>query len=406
MRPHTTRLLLWRCSWAFCLILAGAAVFAQDKVDEDDEGRQLDFSGFKNTFSGGAADIDVDGVGVVGNPFKRLARNWPDDLVIAPVPGYSPQMGWNLKLVGAYFLDSDDEDPEARPSAIGAFAMGAENGSYAFGGGTKLHLLDDKLRIQAGAGYMDVRYRFYGVGNLANDRGIGLDILQKGPVYFAKGSWRIWNQLYAGIGYVYGTIETRARFNIPDTNSFDPSVDLDVGALMIPLNFDSRDNEQFPRDGWLINATTSLYRESVASDFDATIVNLNVNRYVPIRQQDAFAWRAVVRSASGDAPFFLLSTFGGSKDLRGYPSGRYRDSKMYAVQGEYRWQFNESWIFTGFAGVGEVAEQFSEFGDNFLPAAGLGARYVLSKKHRVSLSADIAVGNDGTEFYFGVGEAF
>ena len=175
---------------------------------------------------------------------------------------------------------------------------------------------------------------------------------------------------------------------------------------MIPLNFDSRDHEQFPRDGWLFNTTVSLYRESVASDFDATIVNLNVNRYLPMRQQDAFAWRAVVRSASGDAPFFLLSSFGGGKDLRGYPSGRYRDSKMYAVQGEYRWQFNESWIFTGFAGVGEVAEQFSEFGDNFLPAAGVGARYVISKKHRVSLSADIAVGNDGTEFYFGVGEAF
>jgi hypothetical protein len=33
-------------------------------------------------------------------------------------------------------------------------------------------------------------------------------------------------------------------------------------------------------------------------------------------------------------------------------------------------------------------------------------RYVLSKKHKVGLSADVAVGSDGTEFYFGVGEAF
>ena len=400
------KLLLWRCSWTLCSMLACGAVLAQDPVDENNEDEQLDFAGFKNTFSGGTTDIDEDAVGVVGNPFKRLFRNWPDDLVIAPVPGYSPQLGWNLKLVGAYFLDSDDDEPEDRPSAIGAFAMGAENGSYAFGGGTKLHLLDDKLRVQVGAGYMDVRYRFYGIGNQANERGIGLDLLQKGPVYFAKGSWRIWNQLYAGIGYMRGSIETRARFVIPDTNNFDPSLDLEVGALMVPLDFDSRDNEHFPRDGWLINTMVSLYRESLASDFDATIVNFNVNRYVPVRQQDKFAWRAAVRSASGDAPFFLLSSFGGSKDLRGYPSGRYRDSKMYAVQGEYRWQFNESWIFTGFAGVGEVAEQFSEFGDNFLPAAGVGARYVISKKHRVSLSADIAVGNDGAEFYFGVGEAF
>ena len=63
-------------------------------------------------------------------------------------------------------------------------------------------------------------------------------------------------------------------------------------------------------------------------------------------------------------------------------------------------------ILTGFAGVGEVASELSGFGNDFLPAAGLGARFVLSDKHRVSLSFDVARGKDGTEFYFGVGEAF
>ncbi len=42
----------------------------------------------------------------------------------------------------------------------------------------------------------------------------------------------------------------------------------------------------------------------------------------------------------------------------------------------------------------------------FLPTAGIGIRFVLSQKHRVGLSADLAVGNDGAEFYFGVGETF
>jgi outer membrane translocation and assembly module TamA len=126
-----------------------------------------------------------------------------------------------------------------------------------------------------------------------------------------------------------------------------------------------------------------------------------------MRKQDVLALRATVRSTGGDdVPFFLLSSFGGSTDLRGYPSGRYRDRMMYALQSEYRWQFNDRWIFTGFAGFGEVADNFGDFGENYLPAAGIGTRFVLSKKHRVGLSADIAVGKDGTEFYFGVGEAF
>ena len=118
------------------------------------------------------------------------------------------------------------------------------------------------------------------------------------------------------------------------------------------------------------------------------------------------ASRVVLRGTDGDAPFFLLSTLGGSTDLRGYPSGRYRDRYMYAVQSEYRWHFNDQWIFTGFAGFGEVASEVSGFGGDILPAAGIGARFVLSQKHKVSLSADVAVGKDGTEFYFGVGEAF
>jgi hypothetical protein len=67
---------------------------------------------------------------------------------------------------------------------------------------------------------------------------------------------------------------------------------------------------------------------------------------------------------------------------------------------------NDKWIFTGFAGFGEVAPDFGGFGDNYLPAAGVGARFVVSQKHRVSLSFDIARGKDGTEYYFGVGEAF
>lgn len=123
-------------------------------------------------------------------------------------------------------------------------------------------------------------------------------------------------------------------------------------------------------------------------------------------ESNVLASRLMLRGTDEGVPFFLLSTFGGSKDLRGYPSGRYRDRMMYALQTEYRWQATNKWIFTGFAGVGEVAATFGDFGEEFLPAAGVGVRYVLSQKHKVGLSFDIAEGKHGTEYYFGVGEAF
>lgn len=378
-------------------LLASSAAFADADAQQDIDLSAVDSTADSNIFH-------LEEVNSALNPFQALAKKWPEDLVIAPVPAYSPQIGWNLTLGGAYFLDSGEKNTDTPPSLIGGFAMAAENGSYAYGAGTYLHLLNDKFRVRAGAAYADIRYRFYGIGNSIDF--LDVDILQEGPAYFLSGSWNIWKKLYVGLGYRRGTVDTRVRFVSSPPAFFDPVLGLDLGAISIPIEIDSRDHEQFPRNGWQVSGKTVLYRESVGSDFEAETYKVSVNHYAPMRETDVLATRVVVRSASEDVPFFLLSTIGGDTDLRGYPGGRYRDRHMYALQTEYRWQFSDRWIFTGFVGVGEVADQFSEMGRNFLPAGGVGARFVLSQKHKVGLSLDVATGKDGTEIYFGVGEAF
>lgn len=335
-----------------------------------------------------------------------LMDRWPEDLVIAPVPGYSPTFGWNLAVGGGYFLEPKGSDNEVAPSLLGGFVWVADNGSHAYGLGANLHLLDDRLRIKAGAGFADLRYRYYGIGD-ENDRGLSIDILQTAPLYFASGTWRLWKSLYAGLGYVNSEVESRVRLALESENGFfDPSLTVQVAGMMIPVQWDSRDHEQFPTRGVLVSGRSMFYRKDFGGDFDADTHMLSANYYYPVGERDVLALRAYGRTTNGDAPFFLLSTFGGSKDLRGYPAGRYRDRMMYALQGEYRRQINEKWIATGFAGFGEVAEKVSEFGGRLLPAAGVGARFVISQKHRVSLSMDIAFGRDGGEVYIGIGEAF
>ncbi len=352
----------------------------------------------------------LEGIQFSDNPITEKVKKWPEDLVIAPVPGYSPQIGWNLKLAGGYFLGPRDPDSKSPASVIGGVAMISDNGSSAYGGGAYLHLLEDKLRVQLGAAYADVRYDYYVNVVLGSGNDVALDLQQNGPLYFVKATWRVWMKLYVGLGYMSGSVDTRVRRPpdfLPDLPpELISNVKFTLGALIIPFEIDSRDNENFPRSGWKIDGSVKLYRDEVGSDFDAGVYKVFFNRYLPMRDNDTLATRLVLKSSDGDAPFFLLSTFGGSKDLRGYPSGRYRDFKMYALQTEYRWHFNERWIFTGFAGFGEVAATFKDFGGEILPAAGVGARFVLSKKHKIGLSSDIGVGKDGVEFYFGIGEAF
>jgi hypothetical protein len=385
------------------LVLIVADGLAQEKNDED----SLDIPAPDVEELGSVVDIGVDDAPFTGNPLGSLVANWPPDLVVAPIPGRSPQMGWNLALAAGYFLTPKEEKSDVPPSVIGAYGFFAENGSNVYGAGVKLNLLDDRLRVTAGGGFADVRYRFYGIGRQQGDRGLGLDILQEGPAYFAKARWRLFGRFYAGLGYLGGHLDTRLRIVPEDPRQFfDPTLGLDVGAVSIPLEIDSRDHEYFPRSGWLWKAEARFYRDALGSDFDTETFKISANHYLPIRETDVLATRLVFRATGEDAPFFILSSFGGSTDLRGYPGGRYRDRMMYALQSEYRWQVSDHWILTGFAGFGEVANSVSDFGKDLLPAAGVGARFVISEKHRVALSADIAVGNDGTEFYFGVGEAF
>ena len=391
--------------WA-CALLNCAASLAQDSGVADPDEVDFDLPSSEAAELVDDGGLELEDFDFIGNPSRRLTPRWPEDLVIAPIPGRSPQLGWQLTLGAGYFFKLGKQDSKAPPSILGGFGMVSENGSHAYGAGGNLHMLDGKLRVKAGAAYADVRYRYYGIGNAQNGADIGVDILQEMPMFFATATYRVWRQLYLGAGYLAGKVDSSAQVSSPDPELVIPLGEVSLGAWIIPFEWDSRDHQQFPRRGWKIDGNAKIFRDGVGAEFDAETYKIAANFYHPVGERHVLASRAVVRWTEGDAPFFLLSSFGGSTDLRGYPSGRYRDRIMYALQTEYRHQLSDRWILTGFVGVGEVAPRWSDFGNNFLPAGGIGTRFVLSKKHRVGLSFDMARGKTGTEYYFGVGEAF
>ena len=117
--------------------------------------------------------------------------------------------------------------------------------------------------------------------------------------------------------------------------------------------------------------------------------------------------RASVCGAEGNVPFYDLCLFGAHNDLRGYVVGQYRDKAMYAVQAEYRRPLFDRFGFVAFAGVGSIAKSFGSFNsDDLLPSVGAGVRYMASRKYRVNVSMDYAVGKSFHGFYFYIGEAF
>jgi hypothetical protein len=172
------------------ITIAACSISATAAAEGTGSGADFDLPGADVGDLLGDGGFELNSVDFTGNPAKGAFGWWPEDLVLCPIPGYSPQLGWTLALGAGYFL-TEQEEGGPPPSILGGFLFGAENGSFAAGVGTKFHLDDDRYRVKAGAGYMDIRYRYYGSGRLENELGLSIDILQKGPMYFLAGSMRV-----------------------------------------------------------------------------------------------------------------------------------------------------------------------------------------------------------------------
>ncbi len=132
---------------------------------------------------------------------------------------------------------------------------------------------------------------------------------------------------------------------------------------------------------------------------------------------DSFALHFESQLSSGDLPFFARPSLGGSRLLRGYISGRFRDDALWAAAAEYRfWVFSRGFTLwrhirierigaAGFYEVGGVAEDGIElFGERVRQSYGVSARAAVERA--ALFRADFGFSEDGFNFSAGFGLAF
>ena len=73
-----------------------------------------------------------------------------------------------------------------------------------------------------------------------------------------------------------------------------------------------------------------------------------------------------------------------------------------------RWLVYRGVGLNGFFGLGQVADNFSEFGNaDLIFSGGFGVRYRVNDEQRINIGIDVGFANDGDEaLYFRIGEAF
>jgi outer membrane protein assembly factor BamA len=159
----------------------------------------------------------------------------------------------------------------------------------------------------------------------------------------------------------------------------------------------------------LTDFASDFFTQSIGSKYSFQSYKLTFNKYQSLTKNQVLAFGSYFCGVGGQPPFYGNCIYGAQNQLRGYTAGRYFDRYMMASQLEYRLALPWRLGLVAFGGIGGVipgADQFLIRNSYFLPSAGGGLRFELSKKYHVNLRADLGYGKDGHTFGLGVGEAF
>jgi len=267
---------------------------------------------------------------------------------------------------------------------------------------------NQKYWISGEVGYYRYVFNFFGVGN-----GIPNEYIEKYDANFprirANFSKKVSPGLYLGLRYAFDNFDLTPRN--PDgllTKGRTPGAEGGtVSGVGIGANYDTRNSLFYPSRGWL--GETTIYTENnwTGSDFQYTRLSADVSRYVSWGKQNIIAINGATVFSFGNVPYHQMPVIGGTKRLRGYFEGKFRDKHLLVLQTEYRRMLFWRIGVAAFGGLGMVGTNFNDLQiANTKYHYGAGLRVVLDKAQKINIRADFGIGQQSTGFYLTFGEAF
>ena len=164
------------------------------------------------------------------------------------------------------------------------------------------------------------------------------------------------------------------------------------GGVGLALYHDSRDVQDKPSKGWLLNTNNVVYRESIAGSNDFEVYRLDYRGFWPHGGGNVFGVRqnnqwTVDAPRSANAPI----------RLRGYTGGEYLGENMSSFELEERYWLATRWTATFFAGVACLYGNglSCSDSDNVYSSIGAGVQYVLRPQAGIVANLEYAYAKDG-----------
>ena len=300
-------------------------------------------------------------------------------------------------------FDPQSKDAEGKlipPSISALFGMYTENDTWMAGGAHLGIWKNDNVRYTGALATGSINIKFYRniLGtDIVIDANIEPQILYQGLKFRINGS-----KFFAGVDYLLLNTDSEVGFSITDPSFKKSSRD---AAVILTLDYDSRNTIFTPTDGINASIDVSLFREAVGSDSSFEKYKAKLIFFTPLSDSFVLGLRGEAETVSGefkDIPFYQYPFV----NLRGIPIMRYQGDTVAVAEAELRWNFTPRWSVVGFGGAGKAYNDGKKGNTDIIFSKGLGIRYLIASKLGLQMGIDIAKGPDDTAFYIQFGSSW
>lgn len=333
---------------------------------------------------------------------NKPKENKKFDFSIIGGPHYSSDTQFGIGVVAAGLYRTDSVDTPQ--SDVSIYADATTSMFFKLGVRGNHIRPHDNSRLQYDVYFSSIETKFWGIGydmNILDDNESKYKYLnsQANVAYL----WRIANSLYLGPFATFDYINGR-DFQKPELWSGEKERTFNLG-VGVSLQLDTRDFINNASRGILLRADQRFNPRFMFNKCAFSLTELTFAYYHPIWRDATIACQLHSRLTYGNTPWGLLSTLGGSDNMRGYFEGRYRDKSEIDMCVELRqhiWRRNGIVVW---GGAGTIFPKFSAIRwRKILPNYGIGYRWEFKK--RVNVRLDLGFGRHQTGFIFSINEAF
>ncbi|MDM1347088.1 BamA/TamA family outer membrane protein [Myroides marinus] len=376
-------------------LITNTVTFAQESTNVIEQGEQRDSTAVKKKF--------FDRIVSYFEEAKKDKSQSKFDLSFIGGPSYSVDTKLGLGIVASGLYRMDKEDMSLPPSDVAIYTNFTTSGFFSIGVENTTIFPDDKYRFHYDMAFKFMPSKFYGIGYDAGNLGeytkydeyhLGLkfDILRQ-----------VLPNTYVGLVFSAQNIQSRnfqSEEIRPDTDSKDTA----IGGGFI-ASYDSRDFIPNPSKGLFIQYEQTFYPKTLGSNKHFGNIKFTTRAYKQVWKDGLLAFDLNGEFNNGDVPWTMLSKIGGSRQMRGYFMGQYRDRKQINTQIELRQKIYNRHGVAVWGGAGNAFKNMNEFDwSHTLPTYGIGYRWEF--KNRVNVRLDYGFGKGQSGFYFNIYESF